>query len=123
MPELRKEISVLNQKNIELDIKVADLQTENSKLNIQVVDLLEDKYQKTKQISDLQTQFGLLTASYYDLKKKLEEEFGDKFKSSINEPRVYLPNQDAPVVPPLQEQPRWSVVLTKNQRRRQIPWR
>ncbi|KAL7602938.1 hypothetical protein Lser_V15G19704 [Lactuca serriola] len=100
VPDLRKEISVLNQKNIELDIKVADLQTENIKLSNQVADHLKENAQKSKQITDLHTHFGLLTASYYDLKKTLEEEFGDKFKSSISEPKIYLPNQDAPVVPP-----------------------
>ena len=88
---LQKQIDVLNQKNIDLDqrnieltIKVADLQTENIELNIQVAELNEDKALKTKQITDLQTHFGLLTASYYDLKKKLEEKLGDEFKSSVD---------------------------------------
>ena len=50
---LQKEINVLNQKNIELDIQVADLLTENSKLKIQVADLEEDNVLNTKKITDL----------------------------------------------------------------------
>nr|KAJ0193478.1 hypothetical protein LSAT_V11C800389040 [Lactuca sativa] len=60
---LQKEINMLNQKNIKLDIQVADPLTENSKLKIQVVDLEEDKVLKKKQITDLLTYFVLLTAT------------------------------------------------------------
>ena len=97
---LQKEINVLNQKNTELDIQVADLMTENTKLKIQVADLGEDTTLKTNQIIDLQTHFGLLTTSYFDLKKKLEEELGDKFKSYVDESRMYMPSQAPHVVPP-----------------------
>ncbi|XP_042754980.1 uncharacterized protein LOC111895576 [Lactuca sativa] len=85
MHELRKEIGVLNQKNIELDIRVADLEAEKAQLNIRVADLEADKTLKSKQISDLQTHLGTITACYFDLKKTLAEKFGDKFKSSVQE--------------------------------------
>ena len=83
-----------------IDIQIADLVSENAKLKIQVTDIEEDKTLKAKQIIDLQTHFGLLTASYFDLKRKLEQELGDKFKSSVDESRMYLPSQAPPVVPP-----------------------
>lgn len=53
---------------------------------------------KTKQISDLQKHFNLLTSSYFDLKKKLEEELGDKFKTSADESRINLHIQAHPIV-------------------------
>ena len=42
--------------------------------------------QKSKHISDLQLNFGALSARYIDLNNKLISEFSDKFKISINEP-------------------------------------
>ena len=59
---LQSQIEVLNRKNVELDqrnielvIKVADLQSANTELGIQVAELREDNVLKTKQIADLQT--------------------------------------------------------------------
>ena len=51
--ELQKKISVLDQKNIELDIQVNELLNENAKLKSQVSDLQDDRAIKTKKISDL----------------------------------------------------------------------
>ena len=96
--ELQRRVNVLDQKNIELSIRVEDLLSENTNLKIQVSDLQEDKALKTKQISDLQEHFNLLTSSYFDLKKKLEEELGDKFKTSADESRINLHIQAHPIV-------------------------
>ncbi|KAL7588529.1 hypothetical protein Lser_V15G41246 [Lactuca serriola] len=106
LSELQKQVVALSQKNVELDqrntkldIKVAGLQAENTQLSIQMAELNEENAAKTKQITDLQIHFGLLTASYYDLKKKLEDKFSDEFRSSVDEPLIYLPNQDVPIAP------------------------
>ena len=102
---------MLSQKNIELDIRVSDLQAENSKLNdlvselqsdnsklgMQVADLTKDKDLKSKQISDLQDHFNLLTSSYFELKKKLEEDLGDKYQTSADEYKINLHVQAFPV--------------------------
>lgn len=85
MSELKKEISMLNQKKIELDIHVADLEAEKIQLNLRIADLEANKTLKKKQISDLQTHFSVLTTCYYDLKNKLAEELGEKFKSSVQD--------------------------------------
>ena len=106
MHELRKEIGVLNQKNIELDIRVADLEAGKAQRNIRVADLEADRTLKSKQISDLQTHLGTITACYFDLKKKLAEELGDKFKSSVKEFKAGQPSQDPPVDPPAKRRTR-----------------
>ncbi|XP_023751994.1 uncharacterized protein LOC111900354 [Lactuca sativa] len=90
LSELQKQVDAVSQKNVELDqrnielyIKVADLQAENTQLSIQMAELTEQNAAKTKQITDLHTHFVLLTGNYYDLKKNLEDKFGDEFKSSV----------------------------------------
>ncbi|CAI9265587.1 unnamed protein product [Lactuca saligna] len=112
---LQKEISVLSQKNIKLDIQVKELRAENAKLNIQVsklqsdksslgvqvAELKKDKKLKSKQISDLKDHFNLLTSSYFELKKKLEEDFGDKYQTSVEEQRITLHVQAFPVDVPV----------------------
>lgn len=95
--ELQKKITVLDQKNIELDIQVTDLLSENAKLKSQVFDLQKDRTLKIKQISDLQDHFNLLTSSYFDLKKKLEEELGEKFKTFADESIINLHTQAHPI--------------------------
>ena len=114
IPRLQKEISVLSQKNIELEIRVSDLQVENTKrkgqgakrqadksrLSVQVAHLLKDKVLKSKQISDLQDHFNLLTSSYFEKKKKLEEDLGDKYQTSADEYKINLHAQSFPVTMP-----------------------
>ncbi|CAI9303237.1 unnamed protein product [Lactuca saligna] len=73
---LQKEISVLSQKNTELDIQVTELRAENVNLRIQ--------------ISDLQDHFNLLTSCYFELKKKLEVDLGDKYQTYVEEQRINL---------------------------------
>ncbi|CAI9265823.1 unnamed protein product [Lactuca saligna] len=108
---LRKEISVLSQKNIELDIQVAELRAQNIELRTQVsklqsdrtylggqlAEVKRDRKVKDKQISDLQEHFNLLTSSYFELKKKLEDDFGEKYKTSVEEQRINLHMQAYPV--------------------------
>ncbi|CAI9270423.1 unnamed protein product [Lactuca saligna] len=108
---LQKEISVLSQKNIELDIQVTELRAENAKLTsqvselqfdksslrVKVAELTKDKKLKSKQISDLQDHFNLLTSRYFELKKYLEEDLGDKYQTSVEERRINLHVQAFPV--------------------------
>ena len=98
--ELHKRVNVLDQKNIELNIQVEYLLSENVNLKIQVSDLQDDRATKTKQISELQARFNLLTSSYFDLKKKLEEDLGAKYKTSTDEYKINLHNQAHPVAMP-----------------------
>lgn len=65
-------------------------------LRIQVSDLQEDKAIKSKQIFELQDHFNLLTSSYFNLKKKLEDDFGDKYKTSADEHRNELHSEAHP---------------------------
>ena len=63
-----------------------------------MAELREDNVLKTKQIADLQTQYGHLAANFLELQKKLEDKFGDEFKSNVEEPYVDPPIPDAPSV-------------------------
>ncbi|CAI9288203.1 unnamed protein product [Lactuca saligna] len=108
---LQKEISALSQKNIEFDIQVTKLRAKNSKLSIKVselqsdksslgvkmAELTKDKRLKSKQISDLQDHFNLITSSYFELNKKLEEDRGDKYQTFVEERRINLHVQAFPV--------------------------
>ena len=67
---------------------------------MQVVDLLKDKALKSKQITDLQDHFNLLTSSCFELKKKLEEDFSDKYQTSADEYKINLHTQAFPVTMP-----------------------
>ncbi|KAL7597760.1 hypothetical protein Lser_V15G25577 [Lactuca serriola] len=48
---------------------------------------------KSKQISELQDHFNLLTSSYFNLKKKLEKDSGNKYKTSADEHKIDLHSQ------------------------------
>lgn len=98
--ELQKRMNVMDQKNIKLSIRVEDLLSENTNLKIQVSDLQEDKATKSKKISKLQDHFNLLTSNYFNLKKKLEEDFGDKYKTCADEYRINLHSQAHPIALP-----------------------
>ncbi|CAI9298380.1 unnamed protein product [Lactuca saligna] len=112
---LQKEVSVLSQKNIKLDIQVAELRAQNIDLRIkvsklqydktylsgQLAEFKKDKKFKSKQISDLQEHFNLLTSSYIELKKKLEADLGDKYKATAEEQRFNLHVQAFPVDVPI----------------------
>ena len=77
--DLKEEITTLKQKITEKDVLIGNL-------DIRVSDLEEENFQKSKQISDLQLNLGALSAGYFDLKNKLIAEFGDKFKTIVEEP-------------------------------------
>ena len=51
--ELQKRVNVLDQKNIEVNIRVEDLLSENTNLKVRVSNLKENGATKTKQISEL----------------------------------------------------------------------
>lgn len=65
-------------------------------LKIQVSELEEEIPLNSKQISSLQLNLGALTVGYYDLKNKLIAEFGDKFKSTVEDPKEAETSQYAP---------------------------
>ena len=69
---------------------MAELRAENVDLREQLAGLKKDKKVKSKQISDLQDHFNLLTSSYFELKKKLEADFGEKYQTSVEEQRINL---------------------------------
>ena len=73
MSSLKEEIGILKQQNIE-DILVG-------KHDVRIAELEEENSMKSKQISELQTNLGSLTAFYFSLKNKIFEAFGDKFQS------------------------------------------
>ena len=64
MSKLKEEIGILNQQNIEKDILIG-------KHDVRIAELEADNALKSKQISDLQTNLGSLTAFYFSLKNKL----------------------------------------------------
>lgn len=72
----------MKQKNIEKDIfleqygnRITELQSENAS--------------KTKQIIDLQTNLGSVTAFYFNLKNKLFDAFWDMLKSLFQQPHGF----------------------------------
>ena len=75
--KLREEIEILRQEVIEKNILLEQHDSYITKLR-------ERDELKSKQISDLQTDLGSLTAFYFGLKCKLFEAFGDKFQSIFN---------------------------------------
>ena len=88
--KLGEEIDVLKHQNIEKDLLIGHH-------DIRIADVEADNALKSKKVSDLQTHLGTLTACYYDLKRKLAEELGDRFKSSVEEFRVGQSSQEPPV--------------------------
>lgn len=74
MSKLKEEIGILKQQNIEKDILIG-------KHGVRIAELEEENALKTKQIYELQTNFGSLIAFYFNLKDKLYEAFGDKLQS------------------------------------------
>ena len=90
-------MSELRAENSKLSIQFFELQSDKSSLGVQVAKLTKDKKVKSKQISDLQDHFNLLTSSYFSLKKKLEEDFGDKYQTSAEEHKINLHVQAFPV--------------------------
>ena len=77
--KLREEIEILRQEVIEKNILLEQHDSYITKLR-------ERDELKSKQISDLQTDLGSLTAFYFGLKCKLFEAFGDKFQSIFQKP-------------------------------------
>ena len=90
MAELRAE-------NVDLRIQVSKLQSDKSSLGGQLAELKKDKKVKSKQISDLQDHFNLLTSSYFELKKKLEVDLGDRYQTTVEEQRINLHVEAFPV--------------------------
>ncbi|CAI9282014.1 unnamed protein product [Lactuca saligna] len=58
--------------------------------------LEEENALKSKQISTLQVNLGALSSGYFDLKNKLIVEFGDKFKTIVEDPSATQSSQLAP---------------------------
>ncbi|CAI9298441.1 unnamed protein product [Lactuca saligna] len=78
---LKVEIRIINQKLIENDVFIGNI-------DVIVSELEMENIQKSKQISDLQLNLGALSARYFDQKNKLISEFGDKFKTLVAEPNA-----------------------------------
>ena len=77
------------------------------------------KWKKTKQIKDLQTNLGLVTASYFNLKNVLYDAFGEKVKALYQQPHgiddpptthSQSVSDDLPVNPPV---PRTTTILNR----------
>nr|KAJ0216966.1 hypothetical protein LSAT_V11C300126710 [Lactuca sativa] len=86
--DLKAEIGVLNQKLIEKDVLIGNL-------DVQVSELEEENSSKSKQISSLQVNLGALMVGYYDLKNKLIVEFVDEFKTIVEDPNATQTSQSA----------------------------
>ncbi|CAI9276901.1 unnamed protein product [Lactuca saligna] len=87
--ELREQISVLGQELIEKNIQLKQLVSH-------VEELKERDEEKTKQIKDLQTNRGSMTAFYFNLKNVLYDAFADKVKALFQQPHGI---EDPPMAP------------------------
>ena len=90
-------MSELRAENAKHSFQVSELLSDKSNLGVKVADLTKDKELKSKQISDLQDHYNMLTSSYCALKKKLEEDFGDKYQTSAEEYKINLHVEAFPV--------------------------
>lgn len=96
--KLKVKIGVLKHTVIKKDALIG-------KLDIRLSDVEADKKTKPKQITNLQTHLGALTACYYDLNNKLIEELVDKFNSSVEQPFSTEGFSSVPVQPSQHDNP------------------
>ncbi|CAI9271189.1 unnamed protein product [Lactuca saligna] len=110
--DLREEIGILHQELIEKTIQM-------DRLTSYIEDLRAKDEEKTKQIKDLQTNLGSVTASYFILKNVLYDTFGEKFKALFQQPHgiddpptapTQSVSEDFPVDPPA---PRTTTTVNK----------
>ena len=80
---------MLNQKIIEKDVLIRNL-------DVRVFEVEEENTLKLKEISALQLNLGALMPGFYDLKNKLIVEFGDKFKTTVEDPKETKTSQSSP---------------------------